>query len=207
MEKVNRGHLAGLKLALNESDTVSTDSISVADLEYLIAQASVAPGQKAARFERLDREGEWEVISHAEYEKSKDSAGIYQCRALYTHADPSEVERLRDELNTERLRADAAVGDANEAEQKLADAQALLREMDEYLSRRGDGEAIHTGSKFHMAIGDFLSATAQPALPVARILMPEYRETDIRSPVYGYARGFNAALDEIASLNGVKSDE
>ena len=48
---------------------------------------------------------------------------------------------------------------------QLEAARGLLREMDEYLSRRGDGEAIHTGSKFHMAIDAFLTATPAPEVP------------------------------------------
>lgn len=50
-------------------------------------------------------------------------AGRHQ---LYTHADPGEIEQLRAELKTQTLRADAAVGDANEAERKLAERDSLL---------------------------------------------------------------------------------
>lgn len=41
----------------------------------------------------------------------------------------------------------------------------------------------------------------QPA-PVA--VMPEYRDSDLRSPTYGFARGWNACLDEVARLNPIK---
>lgn len=39
----------------------------------------------------------------------------------------------------------------------------------------------------------------QPA-PVA-VVMPEHRDSDLRSPVFGFAKGWNACLDEVARLN------
>lgn len=39
----------------------------------------------------------------------------------------------------------------------------------------------------------------QPA-PVA-VVMPEHRDSDLRSPTYGFARGWNACLDEVTRLN------
>lgn len=68
---------------------------------------------------------------HAETEALRES-----------HNDASHYAARNEELRTE-----------------LEAARGLLREMDDYLSRRGDGEAIHTGSKFHMAIDAFLTAT------------------------------------------------
>ncbi|ASN67353.1 hypothetical protein 7F11_20 [uncultured Caudovirales phage] len=38
----------------------------------------------------------------------------------------------------------------------------------------------------------------QPA-PVA-VVLPEHRDSDLRSPTYGFARGWNACLDEVARL-------
>ena len=38
------------------------------------------------------------------------------------------------------------------------------------------------------------------------VALPGYRDTDLRSPSYGYSRGFNACLDEIAKLNGWPSN-
>lgn len=125
MEKVNRGHLAGLELfaRLHDSDL---DYMLSEDIGNLIAQASAAPEQEAVatvsvKFFRGSRE-----MENIDYQPLKDlPEGTHR---LYTHVDPSEVERLRAELKTERLRADAAVGDANEAERKLDEAQALLRD-------------------------------------------------------------------------------
>lgn len=37
--------------------------------------------------------------------------------------------------------------------------------------------------------------------PQRPVVMPDHRESDLRSPVYGYARGWNACLDEFARLN------
>lgn len=34
-----------------------------------------------------------------------------------------------------------------------------------------------------------------------KVVMPDHRESDLRSPVYGYARGWNACLDEFERLN------
>ena len=42
---------------------------------------------------------------------------------LFTRSDAGEVERLREELRSQTLRADAAVGDANEAERSLRAAE------------------------------------------------------------------------------------
>ena len=44
---------------------------------------------------------------------------------------------------------------------------------------------------------------AERPAPVA-VVMPEHRDSDLRSPVYGYARGWNACLDEFARLNPIK---
>lgn len=41
---------------------------------------------------------------------------------------------------------------------------------------------------------------AERPAPVA-VVMPEHRDPDLRSPVYGYARGWNACLNEFARLN------
>ncbi|WP_223816015.1 hypothetical protein [Pseudomonas chlororaphis] len=41
----------------------------------------------------------------------------------------------------------------------------------------------------------------QPAPAV--VVLPEHRDTDLRSPSYGYARGWNACLDEVARLNSL----
>lgn len=41
--------------------------------------------------------------------------------------------------------------------------------------------------------------TSPPAQ--AAVVLPEHRDTDLRSPSYGYARGWNACLDEVARLN------
>ena len=40
---------------------------------------------------------------------------------------------------------------------------------------------------------------AQPA--TAKVVLPDHQDSDLRSPVYGYARGWNACLDEVAKLN------
>lgn len=157
MEKVNRGHLSGLQLAIKQVRTIFSYSIDVAELESflecLIDEAAAAPEQEAVAEVRYMG---YEPANHLNWLGKNSLQLLPDGAKLYTQADMYE-------MNTDRLRADAAVVAANEAERKLAEAQVLLREMDNYLSRRGDGESIHSGSKFHMALGDFLSATAQPA--------------------------------------------
>ncbi|MEE3929696.1 hypothetical protein V2I84_05395 [Pseudomonas viridiflava] len=36
---------------------------------------------------------------------------------------------------------------------------------------------------------------------VSKVLLPDHKDSDLRSSVYGYARGWNACLDEVAKLN------
>lgn len=43
--------------------------------------------------------------------------------------------------------------------------------------------------------------TAPPAQ--IEVVLPEHIDSDLRSPVHGYARGWNACLDATAALNGV----
>lgn len=39
-----------------------------------------------------------------------------------------------------------------------------------------------------------------PPAPVS-VVLPEHRDSDLRSPTYGYARGWNAAIDKVKELN------
>lgn len=63
-----------------------------------------------------------------------------------------------------------------------------------------DGDLVYRvmGCKDHKYLVDALIGV-EPA-PVAAV-MPEHRDSDLRSPVYGYARGWNDCLDEFARLN------
>lgn len=45
MIQPNASHIAGLKLALERADTVTTDSIGISELQELIDQASAAPAE------------------------------------------------------------------------------------------------------------------------------------------------------------------
>ena len=182
MSKVTREYLPGLKLAQQFiAESVSEEAAS--DLDCLIAQASAAPEQEAVGYFSFCHDKKKWI-----QQKLKGPEFAHLLTQLYTHADDGECarlraelvearrnehnsevayraaierqEELRDELKTEGLRADAAVGDANEAERKLAEAQALVRE-----SREAYAEAIHWEDQQPVMkkIDAFLSATAQPA--------------------------------------------
>lgn len=63
-------------------------------------------------------------------------------------------------------------------------------------------QKIADGGYCHQGLMDRLRAlldAEQPA-PVA-VVMPEHRDSDLRSPVFGFAKGWNACLDEVARLN------
>ena len=73
-----------------------------------------------------------------------------------------DYDALRAENGRLREGRDSFQREGIRAMEELEAARGLLRQMDDYLSRRGDGEAIHTGSKFHMEIDAFLTATPAP---------------------------------------------
>lgn len=52
---------------------------------------------------------------------------------------------------------------------------------------------------YHLALTVEPLYAQQPA-PVA-VVLPEHRDSDLRSPVYGFAKGWNACLDEVNRLN------
>lgn len=187
MSEVKREHLAGLKLALAESDIGNTESISVGELQSLIAQASAAPEQEVASKdaensahdlalkvrEALDRTSCPDAWMRIAYESVVRE---------YTHADPSEVERLRAELEAESKGADRAAEamlhwkkEADSIREQLAMAQALLRGLTEYADEllaevniawsyagsTGENQT-HKDASYSNAVA-FLSATAQSA--------------------------------------------
>ncbi|HEK1684061.1 TPA: hypothetical protein SMR42_000366 [Pseudomonas putida] len=91
-----------------------------------------------------------EGVARTREDANKYAAAGWSITPIFRHADPGEVERLREalatvkadrdayaqnaldlraQLGTETARADAAVGDANEAERKLAERDVLLRDF------------------------------------------------------------------------------
>lgn len=130
----------------NHSDTKDEIEQYIIQVERSDDSISLTSGplytHPSAEIERL-RQHHNDYLREAEGEKLAYSA---------------EVERLRAELVTERLRADAAVGDANEAEQKLAEAQALLREIDQWL----DSACASPGYSTERRLASFLSASVHP---------------------------------------------
>lgn len=196
MNRVNRGHLAGL-LLVDELD----GTVAISDL---IAQASAAPELEPFAY-ALMRDGDPAICQMALTEDAAKAWATpgYHYLPLYTHprsapeqetvddeqwwadtpdgdaalvmrvaahADQSEIERLRAELEArftaeehERLVAKGQKLNSayiSKLEQKLAEALALLRE-----SREAYAEAIHWEDQqpAMKKIDAFLSATAQPA--------------------------------------------
>lgn len=170
MEKVNRGHLDGLELALSELDI---DGAAAVKLLGMIAQASAAPEQEAVAVWLKSKD-------HAVYpdicilgNPADIAEGAFDTKIpLYTHADDGEVGRLRAELVESDKCVVRALNEVdskqrtidgiNEAHwrvvQQLAAAQAMLRDVAE-LDPRGE----FLGWKLDGEIYAFLSATAQPA--------------------------------------------
>ncbi|MFV3284379.1 hypothetical protein ACNFCI_10030 [Pseudomonas sp. NY15356] len=173
-----------------------------------IAPAEEHQGEPVARVEvGADRNACAMIIDQEWLRQLKDKAEHLVVH-LYTHADPGEVERLREgiskhwkvvcdqraeldslraQLATETARADSAVGDANEAERKLAERDALLRAvpvMPTSVDRRPNDEdqpdgylegdrswcdnnkdAVEWLIENHAAIRAALSASAEPSAP------------------------------------------
>ena len=179
MTQVNRGHLAGLELALESLGSYCAGSKADAEcvLSPLIVQASAAPEQEPIAYMKVDSplKGFTEFFKHEAW--CEEAELSTQCIPLYTHADPSEVDRLRDE--NERLRAvytdqqDKRIAmqiERDDLSQKLAEAQAsiqlaatLLRDSKANLNQSG-----RLAKEIREFIGGYekskrLSATAQPA--------------------------------------------
>lgn len=106
MTQVNRGHLAGLLLALDLADTVTTDSIGISELQTLIAQASAAPEQEAvavaiysdAVVDEVVRTKSFALVVGDEgvsHHLQLRVPGVQDVTIAYTHADEGELERLR----------------------------------------------------------------------------------------------------------------
>lgn len=156
MSEVTRKHLAGLRLALAEADTVSTDSISVGELEYLIAQASAAPEQEPVAW-MID----WPEEPELGHYFSDESSPAARSRPLYTHADPSEAEWLRAELSQRKSLDAEGLAFRNELIQQRDAALRKLAEAQDALKRVAKNYRVH---QIHViAKAALLSATAQPA--------------------------------------------
>lgn len=168
MSEVKREHLAGLELAMSRMQRhLAHENVKI--LHDLIAQASAAPEQEpAGHFSFCHDKKKWIQ------QKLKGPEFAHLLTPLYTHADPSEVERLRAENN----RLNGIIGqwesslnarlllekqaELSKVEQKLAEAQALLRERDRLIY----GVIGATGKKraeYLSKLHDLVSATAQPA--------------------------------------------
>lgn len=154
MNKVTREHLAGLELALSELDI---DGAAAVKLIGLIAQASTAPEQEAVDPVVI------EVQNGCVYLISKPlEPGRHK---LYTHADQSEVERLRAELEqmhksfkAVEFKMAEAIHDQGLLRQKLAEAQALLRDIAQAYWQQDAELPADIVARLKP-----LSATAQPA--------------------------------------------
>ncbi len=163
MNTVTREHLASIEDVKRSVELIyACDSPVRRTLEALIAQASAAPGQEAAReFAEVEifMDGGHKCFRFDEYCHAYSfPVGTH---FLYTHADPSEVERLRAEL-AEWSPTMQRLGDQNqELRQDLAEAQALLRDLRGWIYRTSfhGTDAVALMDK----IDAFLSAKAQPA--------------------------------------------
>lgn len=180
MTTVTREHKAGLELV--EREVSISSPLAAQQLEYLIAQASAAPEQEAVAWRRLEADdnetAEWN------YYAGKVEGG----QPLYTHPS-AEIERLRAErakfrvvlegaeypnldritlLSEEQCRQVGAaaasctksiIDERDQLQQKLAEAQALLRELDNAWNSHDGKETFG----MLMKKVELLSATAQPA--------------------------------------------
>lgn len=112
MTTVTREHLAGLKLALSEADIDSTESISVGELQRLIAQASAAPEQSAndIRLENciIDVHGAIQTANGIEHENF-----------TVKEVDGRAIVNLRGLLITERVRSCGCAAPEQEAVMEL----------------------------------------------------------------------------------------
>lgn len=160
---VGREHLAGLEMFRDTTDKVLPMPFVII-LEDLIEQASAAPEQEAVA---------WVHPAYLNpgalgFEASVNRLSQMQV-PLYTHADPSEVERLRADLSecsaahanlAEELRA---IHNTKPwvAQRQLAEAQELLRHM-----QKCSEKFVTTPiAAYKKQIDAFLSATAQPDAP------------------------------------------
>lgn len=164
--EITRAHLAGLELVLTELQS-SLHRTQYDQLIGLIAQASAAPEQETIGYiskkdlARLLDDVCWDgthlTIGVDHRDQWREDTPYDNLVPIYTHVDPSEVERLRAELIkiTKRARSaeaashqdrkalkglervskvvsdniDTVYGENNVLRQKLAGAQALLREV------------------------------------------------------------------------------
>ncbi|WP_256824044.1 hypothetical protein [Pseudomonas kurunegalensis] len=79
---------------------------------------------------------------------------------LYTHADPGEVERLRERGDVNADRANKAVAEGNALRAQLADRDALLRDFLE-VATGGFSDSNHV-LRVRRHLETFLSASAEP---------------------------------------------
>lgn len=157
MTTVTREHLAGLELVQREVSI--TSPLTAEQLEYLIDQASASPEQEVFVY-ALMRDGDPAICQTTLTEDAAKSWATpgYHYLPLYTHPS-AEIDRLR----AENKRLDLALAQADhnydcdrqQFEQKLADAQALLRDA---LTHR----TYYERHAMYDRIDAFLSA-AQPA--------------------------------------------
>lgn len=181
MNKVTREHLAGLELAMQRLNRHLAPENQKA-LNGLIAQASAAPEQGPV-YQVCDETSNWIDVSLEKFESCLNKPGGWQRRTLYTHPS-AEIDRLRAEIK----RLDLALAQADhdydcdrqQFEQKLAEAQALLRNPNQRMLRAGARAVMRTytssanarfsnddlriaSAVFSAMAEAFLSATAQHA--------------------------------------------
>lgn len=170
MIEVKREHLAGLQLVLDE-----IASGRYPDLRVMIAQASAAPEQEPVAWT-------WQgTLDRLKTGDCPDGEVVYPHRgpgvpiALYTHADPSEVEQLKQNhrMHAARLISgkvqlretlEAATQRADAAERVLGEVMGLLREeIRPCLDVWANYEPVNTSGALILRIDALLSASAEPA--------------------------------------------
>lgn len=178
-----REHLAGLELFRDSTDKVLPLPLGVL-LEDLIAKAIAAPEQEPVAWmhtyrcypddPRAPNQSGYEVT---DFHQNPKAPGIESHTPLYTHADPSEVERLRAEnaklrgycvsVDSEKREIEHKMDYYQGVQQELVEAKALLSAI---------RAAIHDSEVFCLpdSIVAALSATAQPAAPDSADEIPSF---------------------------------
>lgn len=167
MDKVNRGHLAGLLAYKELCASGGYQHMTWAEaLDHLIAQASAAHEQQPVGYADPKSFDNFKNLSHLgglylhEWMWAKPAPGLV---ALYTHADDAERERLRAELASLRrwesnVRENSPLlNELEKSRQQLAKARALLSDI--YSAFQFNGQHSTLVDK----VREYLFATAQPA--------------------------------------------
>lgn len=105
---------------------------------------------------------------------------------LYTHADPGEVERLRDQVKSLEVELKAVTDEHDESLRKLAERDTLLREVRETLQKEYWDQYAGLDETRDL-IDAALSDSAEPSAPVERDERAEFEAWYIRDVGPGLA--------------------